>query len=59
MGYIMAYTIQTIPIGSILGVVDGPGVFPRDNKFRVDRRVENRWGWHLEVTPLPGNISEH
>ncbi len=49
---------QILPeAGARVGVVDGPGVFPKDNAGTVITQVTDRWGSHAVVMMDSGKIA--
>lgn len=42
-------TFAAVKIGDVVGLVTGPGTFPKDNWGMVVCKVENIWGSHVEA----------
>jgi len=46
---------DSVKIGEKVGFVFGPGEFPEDNLGVVTAKVEDRWGFHIDVVMDGGN----
>lgn len=46
---------DTVKIGMKVGFVFGPGEFPQHNAGTVMAKVEDKWGFHLDVCEDNGN----
>ena len=46
---------DTVKLGMKVGFVFGPGEFPQHNQGTVTAKVEDRWGFHVEVRKDDGS----